>query len=249
MDKVMLTGILIQTIVLTAVCVGTYALGCKWHVNDWTGGHDPADQSVYHYTESIQSARTMTCLLIVFAELLRAYTSRTLRVSIFQVGVFSNKYMQYSVGASVFGTLLISHEPHLMEIFSLNYLSKLEWAVVMIGSLIPVTVDELTKLVYRRTGFGIRPPINYELQQAERYSQLSKYSPNFKDHVDENQRLLQAILVDSAKSNSPDLSSSLPSSLASTITNSISNTLSSSSSLSNFRNSISDDNSSGKKHE
>ena len=45
------------------------------------------------YGEGLRLARTMTMHVIVMAELLRAYTSRSLRSSLCQVGTFSNKYM------------------------------------------------------------------------------------------------------------------------------------------------------------
>lgn len=47
--------------------------------------------------DRFRHARTMTILVVVFSELLRAFTSRSLRSSIFQIGLFSNRVMTYAV--------------------------------------------------------------------------------------------------------------------------------------------------------
>ncbi len=42
----------------------------------------------------------------------------------FKLGVFSNKYMQYAVGLSVFLLLLVVNVPFLQPIFNTHYLSS-----------------------------------------------------------------------------------------------------------------------------
>ncbi len=156
MDPLMITGIAVQTVALTSVCIFTYSLGLFWHLGSWLG------RPLYGQTDAeidlaVTHARTMVMLLIVFAELARAYTCRTLRASIFEVGLWSNRWMQLAVGISVVGTLLICQVPFLMEIFSLAELNRREWTLVLVMALIPVAVDELSKALYRATGFGVRP--------------------------------------------------------------------------------------------
>ena len=52
---------------------------------------------------------------ILLAELLRAYTSRSLRESIFKIGVFSNQWMQYSVGVSLVAGVLLAVIPGVLH--------------------------------------------------------------------------------------------------------------------------------------
>eukprot|EP00465_Bigelowiella_longifila_P004844 CAMPEP_0185265164 /NCGR_PEP_ID=MMETSP1359-20130426/26637_1 /TAXON_ID=552665 /ORGANISM="Bigelowiella longifila, Strain CCMP242" /LENGTH=127 /DNA_ID=CAMNT_0027854279 /DNA_START=133 /DNA_END=516 /DNA_ORIENTATION=+ len=102
----------------------------------------------------------MTIFHIVFAELFRAYGSRSMRESLFTIGPFSNKYMQYSVGASLAATLLIGLTPGVQQVFNMRYLNGREWGLVLGLACIPITVDELTKVVYRAIDFGKRPLVN-----------------------------------------------------------------------------------------
>jgi len=154
-EKVMVTGIVIQTIVLTSCTLFTYVYGLSLFIGSWDGVNSSLTPDELDL--GIAKARTMSILYIVFAELLRAYSSRSLRVSIIQLGVFSNIYMQYSVFVAIISTVVIANTPWVMDVFSLHYLSLREWAFVVIFAFVPFFVDELTKYFYRLTGFGKRP--------------------------------------------------------------------------------------------
>lgn len=155
-EKVMLTGVCIQTIVLTCTCLVVYIVGLIWNNDSWDGLGVDGDAR----KRGFEVAQTMTIFHIVFAELLRAYGSRSMRESLFTIGVFSNKYMQYSVLGSMGATLFIGLTPGVMTVFSMRYLNSREWSLVIFLALIPITVDEITKIFYRLTGFGVRPLIN-----------------------------------------------------------------------------------------
>ncbi len=71
------------------------------------------------------------------AELFRAYTVRSERASLFSIGIFSNKYMQYAVGASMVMLLIVCAVPFLQPIFNTHFLSGREWGVVVGLALIP----------------------------------------------------------------------------------------------------------------
>ena len=78
---------------------------------------------------SFNRARTMTIYVITFSELLRAYrrvpdltfpcmqrmrgvcSCRSMRQSVFTLGLFSNKWMQYAVGVAVAGTIVVGNTP------------------------------------------------------------------------------------------------------------------------------------------
>lgn len=162
LEKVMLTGIAIQTVTLTAVLLCTYIVGLIWETDNWQGKNDNMTKDALE--EGIQRAQSMTILTITFAELMRAYGARSLRRSIFTLGPFTNKYMQYAVGTSMVATLLVANIPGVMDVFSMQYLTFKEWVFVIGMSFIPITVDECTKYVYRLVGFGER--LKFEDRQA-----------------------------------------------------------------------------------
>jgi hypothetical protein len=105
----------------------------------------------------------MTILVIVFAELLRAYGARSMRYSVLAcsnsstaLGFFSNKWMQYSVGVAVVLTLVMTQAPVLRTVFGTTLLNTEEYTFCAVILFVPFVVDELTKLAYRKTGFGLR---------------------------------------------------------------------------------------------
>jgi len=161
-DRFMMVGVMIQMVTLTAVTLGVYIWGLYWHTGTWDASRSgilagsPADDDIDF---GVRKAQTMTILTIVIAELLRAYSSRTLRASLFEVGVFSNKYMQYACGVSLGLTMIVVHVPGVMDLFDTEYLSGRDWGLIIGMSFIPFTVDEITKCVYRATDFGRRPTV------------------------------------------------------------------------------------------
>ena len=95
------------------------------------------------------SAETMAFVTLSLCELFRAYTLRSERLSIFSVGVFSNRYMQYAVILSVALLLIVINVPFLQPVFNTHYLSINEWMVVLGLALIPAISEEITKAYLR----------------------------------------------------------------------------------------------------
>jgi len=75
-EKVMTTGIVIQTCTLTTCCLLTYVIGLKWFVGAYDGTYDnpwPSESLeskiiVAEANENVSKAKTMSILFIVFAE-------------------------------------------------------------------------------------------------------------------------------------------------------------------------------------
>jgi Ca2+-transporting ATPase len=84
------------------------------------------------------------------SELLRAYTSRSERYGLHQVGVFSNKYMQWAVMVSLIIILAVIYLPFLSIFFDTRPLGLREWAVMAPLMLIPSLAAEVNKWVLRR---------------------------------------------------------------------------------------------------
>jgi Ca2+-transporting ATPase len=92
----------------------------------------------------------MAFLTLSLAELFRAYTVRSERASLFKIGIFSNKWMQYAVGASMTLLILVCIVPFLQPIFNTHNPSLLEWSVVLGLALIPAIAEEITKFFLRK---------------------------------------------------------------------------------------------------
>jgi Ca2+-transporting ATPase len=149
----MSVGLVVQTIAQTAAVLTAFVLGLMWHLEagaTLTG--NPITYILQHNWAgvNVQTAETMAFVTLSLAELFRAYTVRSERASIFTIGVFSNRYMQYAVGLSLGLLILVCTVPFLQPIFNTHFLSAQEWAIVISLALIPAAAEEITKFFLRR---------------------------------------------------------------------------------------------------
>jgi Ca2+-transporting ATPase len=82
-------------------------------------------------------------------QVLRAYTNRSERASVFTLGVFTNRWMQYAALASTVLLLAAVYVPGMNGIFNAVPLSLLHWAYLAPLLVVPAAVDELVKLARR----------------------------------------------------------------------------------------------------
>ncbi|HLF74025.1 MAG TPA: cation-translocating P-type ATPase [Anaerolineales bacterium] len=151
-NRPMMLGLGVQTIAQTGAVLTAFALGLIWHLE--AGALVVGNPLVYLIEHDwrgvdVQTAETMAFVTLSLCELFRAYTVRSERASIFQIGVFSNRYMQYAVGLSITLLLLVSNVPFLQPIFNTHFLSLREWGVVVGLAIIPAVAEEITKLFLR----------------------------------------------------------------------------------------------------
>jgi Ca2+-transporting ATPase len=147
-------GIFIQTITQTGAVLTAFALGLIWHLSK--GDILPAGANPILYLLQydwrgldVQTAETMAFVTLSLCELFRAYTVRSERASLFRLGVFSNRYMQYAVGLSIVLLLLVVNVPFLQPIFNTHFLKPMEWALVIGFALLPAISEEITKAYLR----------------------------------------------------------------------------------------------------
>jgi P-type Ca2+ transporter type 2C len=153
-NRSMLLGLGVQTIAQTGAVLTAFALGLIWHLEAGASVvGNPLTFLLQHDWRGVdvQTAETMAFVTLSLCELFRAYTVRSERASIFQIGLFSNPYMQYAVGLSIILLLLVCNVPFLQPIFNTNFLSGREWAIVVGLALIPATAEEITKFFLRRS--------------------------------------------------------------------------------------------------
>ncbi|NWG08185.1 MAG: cation-translocating P-type ATPase [Chloroflexi bacterium] len=155
-NKSMGLGIGIQTIAQTGAVLAAFALGLIWHLE--AGAFVPAGMNPITYLlqhdwrgVDVQTAETMAFMTLSLCELFRAYTVRSERASVFQIGVFSNRYMQYAVGLSITLLVLVVSVPFLQPIFNTHLPSLREWAVVIGLAFLPAIAEEITKFFLRRS--------------------------------------------------------------------------------------------------
>ena len=99
----------------------------------------------------LEHAQTMAFVVLSVSQLVHSLNMRNDKKSIFQIGLFSNKYL---IGAIVFGIVLqdfIITIPALANVFSVHSLSLMDWGFVTILSLMPLLLNEIVKIFKRRS--------------------------------------------------------------------------------------------------
>jgi len=137
-NREMQVGILVQSIIITAAVLIAFVAGLKWFGS--TG-------------EGLLIAQTMAFGTLSISELIRAYTSRSERYSLLQIGIFSNKWMQYAVLSSLAILLAIIYVPVLQPIFNTITLGWREWSLMLPLLFAPAIAAEITKIFLRMPRF------------------------------------------------------------------------------------------------
>jgi Ca2+-transporting ATPase len=148
-------GIVVQAIAQTGAVLTAFGLGLLWHlgVAPLATGNPLSALLAYDWTGvDVQTAETMAFVTLSLAELFRAFTVRSERLSIFRLGFFSNRYLVAAVAASLVLLLATVFVPFLQPIFNTHPLAGREWAVVLGLALVPAAAEELTKWYLRQRG-------------------------------------------------------------------------------------------------
>jgi Ca2+-transporting ATPase len=126
--------------------IGALTIFAFWY-GYYEHGTSPFDHSVKPAV--VEYARTMAFMVLVSCQLFYSLTVRNSKKSIFQIGIFSNKYL---IGAIVLGLLLqlliVSIKP-VQQAFKLQMLDLNGWLMAILLGLVPLIVNELIKLVIR----------------------------------------------------------------------------------------------------
>jgi Ca2+-transporting ATPase len=120
-------GIIVQTVAIAAVTLLAFAIGLQTRPDD------------------IRYAETLAFVTLSTSELLRAFTARSERYSVFRIGLLSNRTMIYAVGSSLALLLAVVYIPFLQAAFGTVPLSATDWAEILPLLFVPAVAAEVTK--------------------------------------------------------------------------------------------------------
>ena len=95
----------------------------------------------------IDVARTVAFATLICAELFRAFAARSEHVSVFKLGLFSNKMMNIAVGVSLVLLVAVIYIPGVNTIFNNVAINPLAWAIIIPLAILPFAVSEINKLI------------------------------------------------------------------------------------------------------
>ncbi|UHA74566.1 calcium-translocating P-type ATPase, SERCA-type [Paenibacillus sp. 481] len=123
------TSIIYQGLIEAALTLGTYYWGLT------------------HYTEAV--AITMAFATLGLLQLTHAYNVRSNHESLFRIGLFSNKYMNYAAIISGLLVLIVILLPFLNDLFSVTPLTGNQWLIVIGAALSIIPIVEIVKIFIR----------------------------------------------------------------------------------------------------
>ncbi len=136
--RVILGGVLIGILTIVAFVIG------YWE-HDYSVFDKQIPEDIHDY------ARTMAFLTIIACQLFYSLSFRHEYKSIFQVGLFSNKYLILAILMGFGLQLILLFIPVLRDSFRLQLVSPRDWGVVILLGLVPLILNEVIK-VFQRMG-------------------------------------------------------------------------------------------------
>ena len=132
LDRNITITIIIQSLAITAATLGVYYYALTTHGMD-------GDGLVY--------SRTMAFSTLVFSELFRSFSSRSIDDTLFKMGFFTNKRLNQAVLLSLALVLVVLYIPFLENLFHMTDLNMVDWAIVLVCALIPLVIGEIQKMI------------------------------------------------------------------------------------------------------
>jgi Ca2+-transporting ATPase len=106
------------------------------------------------YPGHLEAAQTIAFVTLCTSELIRAYTARSEYHSVFSIGVFSNKWMNWAVLASFLLVLAVVYAPFMRPFFDTVPLTLDDWLLMAPFFFASPIAMELLKVYFRKRAAG-----------------------------------------------------------------------------------------------
>jgi Ca2+-transporting ATPase len=110
--------------------------------------------------------QTVAFATLTISELLRAFTARSERISIFKLGVFTNKTMNMAVLFSLVVVFAVIYVPFLNNIFGTVPLVAVDWAWILPFALLASVAAEVTKIYLRARAQKVETTLAAQMEYA-----------------------------------------------------------------------------------
>ncbi|PFK41057.1 ATPase [Bacillus cereus] len=99
--------------------------------------------------DALLHAQTMAFVVLSFSQLVHSFNLRSSTKSIFSIGIFTNKYLVFSLLIGILMQICIISIPPIANIFGVHTLTLQDWGFVIVLSIIPLVVNEIIKVFKR----------------------------------------------------------------------------------------------------
>lgn len=97
--------------------------------------------------DALSHAQTMAFAVLSFSQLVHSLNLRSMKTSVFKVGIFKNKFLIYSILLGVALQVSIITISPIASFFSVHALNAMDWLIIAGLSMMPLLLNELWKLV------------------------------------------------------------------------------------------------------
>ncbi|MFP4431126.1 MAG: calcium-translocating P-type ATPase, SERCA-type [Spirochaetaceae bacterium] len=125
-------GVTVQAVVMTVAVNASYLIALN------------------RYPGSLEMPRTVAFVTLVLSELWRAFTARSDRLSLFRIGLGTNRWMVAAVATSLALLLVVIYLPFLRPVFDTASLGAMDWALLLPFTVPASIAAEITKIFLRR---------------------------------------------------------------------------------------------------
>lgn len=105
---------------------------------------------VYFYKNNLAEARTMAFCTLVFSQMFHVFDCRSEVFTVFEVGIFKNKYLIFATGCSLFMQLLVVYYPFMREVFATVPLGIEDWIIILGVSGWTFVLSAIRHLLFRK---------------------------------------------------------------------------------------------------
>ena len=123
-----------QGLLLTGVTLAAFRIGMHWHGSDGTG---------------LRRATTMAFMTLALSQVVHAFNARSQRRSAFTSRLFTNGWLWAAVAICLILQIAAVYLPLLQKVLHTVPPTASDWGVIAAGSLMPLAVVELVKVVMR----------------------------------------------------------------------------------------------------
>lgn len=129
-DSSMMYSIIVQSIAIGGTSLAAYIWGLR------------------AFPDNLIKARTIVFSTLILAELFKAYSSRSEKHILFEIGIFSNPTIVYATTFSFLLLLGVIYIPFLQLVFHTVALTLVDWGIIASFAFIPLLVGEIYKVLF-----------------------------------------------------------------------------------------------------
>ena len=145
--RAVIGGTLIGLLTLVAFYLGISETGMIGNLGQLEAMAKVGNEAAKH---ALTQGRTMAFIVLTVSQLFYSLTMRNSQKTIFEIGIFKNKYL---IGSIILGITLqigLTSFAPIAEVFKVTKISFGNWDIVLLFALIPFAVNEIIKLISRK---------------------------------------------------------------------------------------------------